>query len=175
MRLMVRVGNEERLQSAVSFKILASDSIKPNKLRFHLQTTHPVASFSKSQKGLCTWNTTGWNFDVSTKVSHGNKEQFAELRNMYSTFNSGLELQIMLLSTHTTQYVLQRILGQFWINLAAMTLCMLTNSNDMLWISHHCASVTETHGYCGIYNHLPRQTDTQNLISPEISRNNVVI
>lgn len=128
MRLTVRVGNEERLQSAVSFKILASDSIKPNKLRFHLQTTHPVASFSKSQKGLCTWNTTGWNFDVSTKVSHGNKEQIAELRNMYSTFNSGLELQIMLLSTHTTQYVLQRILGQFWINLAAMTLCMLTNS-----------------------------------------------
>lgn len=35
------VGNEERPQCVVCLKILACDSLKPNKLRRHLETTHP--------------------------------------------------------------------------------------------------------------------------------------
>lgn len=119
-----RVGNEVRPQSAVSLKILASESIKPNELRFHLQTTLPAAEkhleplvdknnnfntdicffFEKSQKGLCIVTTTGRNFNSTTKVSYHNKQHITELKTMYSTFNSGLELKILLLSTHTTQY-----------------------------------------------------------------------
>lgn len=35
------VGNEERPQCVVCLKILACDSLKPNKLRRHLETLHP--------------------------------------------------------------------------------------------------------------------------------------
>ena len=35
------VGNEERPQCVVCLKVLACDSLKPNKLRRHLETQHP--------------------------------------------------------------------------------------------------------------------------------------
>ena len=52
------VGNEERPQCVVCLKVLACDSLRPNKLRRHLETKHPKhkdkpVEFSRQKRVNC--------------------------------------------------------------------------------------------------------------------------